>query len=71
VNRGRYEEPRLCIIATPNEAIALNVAIARHLNCFAQEENWETNQLLLTFQNRLTQHLDALSIPPIKRRSQG
>lgn len=66
---GKNTEPRICVLAPVNEVIALNVAIARHLAGYADEQ--DTNQLLRQFQHRLTEQLDALSIPhPSVRGSQ-
>ncbi len=67
---GKHTEPRVCLLATCNEAIALQVAILRHLNLFADDENQETNQLLRQFQTRLVERLDALSLPhpPVQQR---
>jgi hypothetical protein len=59
----KYAEPQICIFATCNEVIALNLAISRHQTFFAQKENAEVNQLLAVFQRRLVEHLPTVSMP--------
>jgi hypothetical protein len=61
-------EPHICLFATTNEVIALNVAVARHLALFTDSEHRETNRLLRQFQQRLTEHLVERSLPdPLPR----
>jgi hypothetical protein len=59
----KYCEPQICIVATCNEVIALNLAIGRHQTFFAHKENAEVNRLLSVFQCRLVEHLPTIPLP--------
>jgi hypothetical protein len=55
---ARQEGLFYTIKVTPNELVALNVAIGRHLHIFKNySQERETNRLLIQFQERLVQGL--------------
>jgi hypothetical protein len=64
----KYVEPQICIFATCNEVIALNLAIGRHQTFFARRENAEVNRLLSVFQQRLVEHLPTAYVPAREHR---
>ncbi|HLI88905.1 MAG TPA: hypothetical protein VKV37_09455 [Ktedonobacteraceae bacterium] len=56
----KYQEPLICVQATPNEVIALNAAIGRHTRYFWREQ--EVNRLLAQFQRRLIENLPTVPL---------